>query len=257
MKRLIGIRAIHQRNIQTAVLEAKRNGFGILEIHLSSPQFLPQRYDPTDLKKVKVFAKKNNVILQTHSEIGQSLIQADAILRKAEKQKLKQIVQFSRRIGARCLTLHIGDAPAYHFGIGKSIPNDVLYTDYYAELFRDSMKFITVIASKDLPVCIENDRLIPKYQNLLNGFLKTNKIFLTWDLMKTLRKDQWKFFKKNIQYVRNIHVSSAGHDSLRGHEKDFTLFFNFLQAESIPMVIEIIPLKKAIETKNIIRKAGL
>ena len=57
---------------------------------------------------IKNFAKNNNMILQAHTEIGQSIIQLDPIIREAEKKRLLRDVEFSLSIGARCLTLHIG-----------------------------------------------------------------------------------------------------------------------------------------------------
>ena len=45
----LGMRAVHQKNIKSAILEAKRNGFEVLEIHLSSPQFLPQNHTPKQI----------------------------------------------------------------------------------------------------------------------------------------------------------------------------------------------------------------
>ncbi len=257
----LGIRAIHQKNIQTAIIQAKKNGFDVLEIHLSSPQFQPQHFTQLQLKEIKDFAKKNGILLQTHSEIGQSLIQVDNILRKAEKLKLKQIIRFSRKIGARCLTLHIGDAPGYHAGPGKHTGNDILYAKYYASLFEDSIKHIISVARKDLFVCIENDNFLPAYQNILSKYLQTNKIFLTWDLMKSysfkpvkiLLKDQFKFMKKNINYIRNVHISGPSHAGINGYENDFMPFLKLLQNKNIPIILEILSLPESIRTKRIIQ----
>jgi hypothetical protein len=259
----LGIRAIHQKNIKTAITQAKRNGFDILEIHLSSPQFQPQSYKQNQLSEIRDFAKKSGITLQTHSEIGQSLIQADEILRKAEKLKLRQIIQFSQKIGARCLTLHIGDAPGYNAGPGNHISNDALYSKFYSGLFEDSVKYIISIAPKDLFVCVENDSLLPIYQKILNKYLPTNKVFLTWDLMKSytfeptkkLRKDQFQFMVKNINYVRNVHISGPGHAGLEGYENDLAPFIKLLQDKNIPVVFEVLSLPEAILAKKIVQNS--
>jgi sugar phosphate isomerase/epimerase len=256
----LGMRAVYQKDIRSAILEAKKNGFEVLEIHLSAPQFLPQNYSPEQLKAIKSFAAKNNIILQTHSEIGQSLIQADEILRKAEKQKLKQMVMFSRQLGARCLTVHIGKAPQYHLGIGGEIKNDVTYAKHYTALFEDSVKYIISIAPKDLYIAIENDNLLPGYQKVLDKYLKTGKVFLTWDILKSysghaekLKDDQWKFVQRNIQHVRNIHVSGPRHGSIQGCEKKFAQFFELFKNKNLPMIIEIISLEEALKAKTFIQ----
>ena len=259
----LGIRAIHQKDIKTAIVEAKQNGFDVLEIHFSSPQFIPEHYTPLQLSEIKALAEKNNIVLQTHSEIGESLIQASTIMRKAERARLQEMVQFSQKIGARCLTLHIGDAPGYHTGI-ESIHNDKLYAKHYAALLEDSVKYIVSIAPKNLSICIENDNLLGGYQNVLDKYLKTNKVFLTWDIMKSFtyqpkkefHPDQWRFLRRNIDYVRNIHISGPKHAGLSGHETDFVKCFELLRGRDIPMVIEVLSLKDAIQTKKIIRNLG-
>ncbi len=251
----LGMRAVHQKDLPTAISEAKENGFEVLEIHLSSPQFLPQNYSAGQLIKIKDFSAKNNITLQTHSEIGQSLIQADSILRTAEKQKLKEIIQFSRNIGARCLTLHVGDAPGYSLGTGKRVSNDVLYAKYYSKLFEDSIKYIVSIAPKGMLICIENDNLLPAYQKVLGKYLKTGKVFLTWDIMKS-GPEQQRFVKKNLRYVKNLHISGPHHAGLKGYERDYLEFFKLFQGKDIPMIVEIISLENALETKALIRSLG-
>lgn len=259
----LGIRAVHQKNIRTAILEAKKNGFEILEIHLTSPQFLPERYTQSQLAEIKNFAEKNNIILQTHSEIGQSLVRAGSIIRKAEKQKLRKIIQFSQKIGARCLTLHIGEAPGYYSGPGQVSRNNDVYTKFYMNLLEDSLKNIIKIAPKDLYICIENDKLNVNYEKVLDKYLKAGKFFLTWDFMKTysyqptrkIRQDQLKFFKKNINSVRNVHISGPSHAGLTGYEKDFTPFLKLLKGKDISVILEILSLPEAIKAKVLIQNA--
>ena len=263
----IGIRAIHQKDIKTAILEAKNNGFKVLEIHFSSPQFLPEKYTQKALKEIRLFAEKNGIILQSHSEIHQSLIQIDSILRKAEKERVEKMIQFNRNIGARSLTLHPGAAPQFLAGPGKEIRNDDVYAKYYTELFEDSIKHIVSLKVTDLFVCIENAdwNFTEKYQKILDRYLKTGKVFLTCDVMKTyiytptlnIKKDQWKFFKRNRRYVRNIHLSGKSHGGLSGFEKEYTKILSLFQNKDIPVILEILSLKEAIKSKKIFQKTLL
>ena len=248
------------------VLEAKKNNFEVLEIHFSSPQFLPQNYTKEQADEIKLFAKKNGVILSTHSEIGQSLIVTDNISREAEKKKLKRMVDFSRKIGAINLTLHPGKASAYYSGPGKSTSNEELYSEYYAGLFEDSIKHLVSIAKNDLCICIENtDKFSVTYQKILSKYLKTGKLFLTWDIMKSfsshkpemkLYEDRVRFLKGNLKYVRNLHISGPSHGGLEGYEKDFASFFELFKGKNIPMIIEIIDLEEVLKARKIIRELG-
>jgi sugar phosphate isomerase/epimerase len=262
----LGMRAVHQKDIKTAIIEAKKNGFDVLEIHLTSPQFLPQNYTNEQLSDLKALAIKNNIILQTHSEIGQSMLLADNTLRDAEKKKLKKMIDFSRKLGAVSLTLHPGKAPSYYSGPGKSTNNDNVYVKYYNMLFEDSIKHIVSIAPKDLFICIENtDNFKTDYQKILSAYLKTGKVFLTWDIMKSyssfqpekkLHEDRMMFLKKNIQYVRNFHISGPSHGGLEGHEDAFITFFEMFKDKNVPMIIEILSLEEVTRAKKIIRGLG-
>ncbi len=262
----LGIRAVHQKDIKTAILEAKKNGFEMLEIHLTSPQFLPQNYTVFQLGEIKYFAEKNGISLSTHAEIGQTLILSDALLREAVKKQLKNMVEFSRKIGAISLTLHPGKAPAYYSGPGKSIVNDDLYSKYYSSLFEDSVKHLVSVATKDLFICIENtDNFNVGYQKVLDKYLKTGKVFLTWDIMKgyssyhpevKLHDDSFNFLKRNIKYVKNLHISGPSHGGIQGYEKEFITFFALFKNKDIPMIIEILSLEESVKAKNIIRDLG-
>lgn len=262
----LGMRAIHQKDIKTAVVEAKKNGFEVLEIHFSSPQFLPQNYTGEQAKEIKLFAQNQGIVISTHSEIGQSLILTDNISREAEKKKIKRMIDFSIKIGAVNLTLHPGKTSVYYSGPGKSTSNEDLYIKYYTSLFEDSIKHLVSIASKNLCICIENtDNFSTSYQKILSKYLKSGKLFLTWDIMKSfsthkpemkLYVDRVNFLKRNIKYVKNLHISGPSHSGLKGYEKDFISFFNLFKNKGIPMIIEIVSLSEAVKAKNIIRDLG-
>lgn len=262
----LGMRAVHQKDLRTAILEAKENGFNVLEIHFSSPQFLPQNYTSEKAKEIKLFAQEQGIILSTHSEIGQSLILTDNLSREAEKKKIKRMVDFSCKIGALNLTLHPGKASAYYSGPGKSTSNEDLYGKYYAELFEDSIKHLVSVASQKLCICIENtDNFSLVYQKILSKYLKSGKLFLTWDIMKSfsshkpemkIYEDRVSFLKRNAKYVRNLHISGPSHGGLDGYEKDFLFFFEFFKGKNIPMIIEIVSLSETIQAKKIIRGLG-
>ncbi len=261
---LLGMRAVHQKNIQAAVSEAKHNGFNALEIHLSSPQFLPQNYPATLLKEIKNFAIEQNIILQIHAEIGQSLILADSIIRRAEKQRLKRLVEFGLALGARCLTLHPGAAPGY-LSNHRVISNDQVYPKYYQGLFKDSLAYLASLKKENFYICVENtDNFNTGYQKILQGYLRARKLFLAWDIMKSfnfkpkpqLKKDQWLFLNRNLRYVKNIHISGPWHSGIKGLEKSYKNFFELLKLSNSPVIIETLLLKDVLETKKIIRNLG-
>lgn len=260
----IGNRAIYQSSIRVAISEAKKNGFAVLEIHLTSPQFMPYGFSKKELLAIKNFSKKQGIILQTHAPLEQSLIFTGKELRQAAKDQIKTMIGFSQAIGARCLTLHPGKAAIYHTDDGKKLKDDELFPKFYSNLFEDSIKYITSIATKNFYVCIENtDNFTSGYQKVLNKYLSSGKVFLTWDIRKNytyttneLIEQQWKFVQKNKNYVKNIHISgfNNAHGGLKGWEDKLDRFFKLFGNEGLPMIIEIMPLQSALEAKKIINR---
>src|SRR3989344_785812 len=206
----IGNRAIYQPNIQAAISEAKKYGFAVLEIHLTSPQFLPYNYSKKQLAEIKSFTEKQGVTLQIHAPLEHSLIFTNPELRRAAKAQLETMIRFGREIGARCLTLHPGKAAIYHTDDGEKLKDDELFPEFYSDLLEDSIKHISSIAPKDFFVCIENtDNFTLQYQEVLDKYLPTGKVFLTWDIRKNytytaneLIEKQWDFVKRNKKYVK-------------------------------------------------------
>ena len=255
-----GCRAIYQSDMYSAIKEAKKFDFQVLELHCNAPKFAPENFSKKERIKIKRFAKENNIILQTHAPLELSLIFTNSHIREAVKLCLKDLVTFSRDIGARCLTLHPGKAAMYNTADGKKSKDDDIYSEYYSKLFEDSIKYIVSIAKKDVFVCIENtDNFTPKYMRILSKYLPLGKIFLTLDIMKCytytdirLIRNQWDFFVKNKKYVKNIHASGALHGGLRGWEKKIKKFFRLFNFSGLSVIIEILPIKNAVETKKLL-----
>lgn len=260
----LGHRVIYQNNINLALKEAKKNNFGIIEIHISAPQFLPRSFSSAKLQSAKNLAERYNITIQIHAPLELSLIFVNEDLRRAVKKQIKELFTFCEAINARNVTLHIGKADTYHDVNGKKFKNDDIYPKLYSKLFEDSLKYIVSIAPKGLNVCIENtDNFNSNYQKVLQKYLHTGKLFLTWDIRKSfgyenkkLIKEQWKFIKKNANYVKNLHISglTSSHGEIKKWDNEFNKFFNLFKNKNLPIIIEIIPLDSAIRAKNIIKK---
>ena len=258
----IGYRTIYQKNIRSAIKEAKKNGFKVIEIHLTSPQFIPSAYSSKELKSIKSLAIKESVILQVHTPLEQSLIFVNKELRSSAKRQVEEMIKFCRNLGAKCLTLHPGKAAIYHAADGKKIKDDEVYSKFYKGLFEDSIKHIISVAPKNFFVCIENtDNFTSQYQKILDEYLPSGKLFLTWDIRKNysyttneLIKEQWKFVQRNKDYVKNLHVSgfSTAHGEIKGWEEKLDRFISLFGNKGLSLIIEIMPLKYALEAKKII-----
>jgi len=258
----IGYRTIYQKSIRSAIKEAKQNGFKVIEIHLTSPQFVSTNYTLKELKLIKTLASKEGITLQVHAPLEQSLIFVNKELRTGAKKQVEEMIKFSKGLGAKCLTLHPGKAAIYHTSDGKKIKDDDIYSEFYKKLFEDSTKHIVSISPKDLFVCIENtDNFTSQYQKVLAKYLPTGKIFLTWDIRKNysytsneLINEQWKFVKKNKDYVKNLHISgfSTAHGEIKGWEDKLDKFIKLFNDQALSLIIEIMPLKDALKAKIII-----
>ncbi len=259
----IGTRAIYQKNIRLAIEEAKGNDFKVLEIHLSAPQFSPSKYSTQELQLLNDFAKEKNIILQVHAPLELSLIFTSEELRKGAKKQIEEIALFCKSLGARCLTLHPGKSAIYNTVDGKKIKDDDIYADFYSNLFEDSIKhIISIVSPDDLFICIENTDNFLRYQKVLDKYLPSGKIFLTWDIRKNyfyttdeLIEEQWKFVQKNKECVKNLHISGldSSHGSLDNCEEKFNKFLELFSNNGLPIIIEILPIEQATQAKDFIR----
>ena len=159
--------------------------------------------------------------------------------------------------------MHIGKAPIYHDVNNKKLISDEIYPDLYSKLLEDSLKYITRIAPKNLFICIENTDNFVRHRKIIQKYLKTGKLFLTWDIRKNysydsgkLIKSQWDFVKKNKKYVKNLHISGleGSHGEIKKWDKRFDKFIELFKEESLPLIIEILPLKSALQAKKVIDK---
>ena len=260
----IGQRAIYQKDIKSAILETSKNGFEVLEIHLSSPQFMPENYSLKQINKIKKIAQENNVILQFHAPLEHSLIFTNQEMHSSALKRIDKMIAFSQKVKARCLTLHPGKVAMYNLADGTKLKDDDIYSEFYQKLFEDSVKHIVSVSPADLFVCIENtDNFTANYQNILEKYLKTKKIFLTWDIRKNytydtneLIKEQWRFVNKNKSCVKNLHVSGFdnAHSQLKGWEEKIIPFLKLFNNQTLPIIIEIMPLKQTIKAKNIFER---
>lgn len=246
----LGIRAIYPKNINLSLKDYGKENFDVVEAHLSSPQFYLSRK-----------ALLRETTLQVHAPLELSLIFTGEKLRNGSKEELSKIVKFSQKLKARCLTIHIGKAATYHEAKGKQLKNDDIYPELYSNLLEDSLKHIVSIAPKDLFICIENTDNFVRYQKTIEKYLKTGKLFLTWDIRKSysydtgkLIKDQWDFVKRNKKYVKNLHISGleGSHGEIKKWDKRFDRFIDLFKDQDLPMIIEVFPLESALKAKTVI-----
>jgi len=255
----IGLRAIYQKNIRTAIIEARQNGFEVLEIHLSAPQFQPEKYSHRELKSLALLAKKNNIILQVHASLESSLLFLNQFLRKATRSQILETIKFSRALRARCLTLHPGSVYGYHPANGVKIKNDDEFRKAYCRLFEDGLKLVSSAKVGNLIVCIENtDNFNADYRKILEKYLKQGKLFLTLDIRKLFsfnnipQKEQNNFVQKNKSYVKNIHISSPGsaHGIIEKNERELLKYLEIFKNKDLPLIFEVLPLKATLESKK-------
>jgi len=178
-------------------------------------------------------------------------------IRIAQKKQIRKVVEFSKRIGADCVTFHPGKAPIYHSADGRKLFNEDFYPRHYTRLFTDSIEFLETLSRQELAICIENtDYFFAGYQDVLSQHLKNRRIYLCWDIMKgfsyesgDLRPDQWRFLRAHLMHVRNLHISGPAHGALDDTDKIGEVLRLFIDTET-PLVIEIDPIEYALDARE-------
>ena len=105
-----------------------------------------------------------------------------------------------------------------------------------------------------------NDAFQVPVMKILEKFLEKRKLFLTWDIAKTynkdgsIKKEEMKFFLKNIESIKNVHIHDvnkvAGHQIIGKGFVDYKFFFNKLKRFDVNYIIEIRPHSNVIKSRD-------
>jgi sugar phosphate isomerase/epimerase len=220
----IGYHVVFDESIEDAIGYAARNGFTSIQVDLNMPAFFPERFTADHRARIRDVAARTGVTITLHApELAlQSLHRTvlHAILRR-----LEEIIAFARAIRARSVTVHPG--PAQTFNVAGEPPQRVpeMDPDAYRERFGGALRALARCSDGAPFLCIENKAFTPLLMDVLRAVMRSDALYLTWDLAKMYRRDGTviedveAFYVANLERIREVHlhdVTAAGQHQLVG-----------------------------------------
>ena len=252
--------AIDEKNISEAIIFAKENGMGAVEISMNVPAFLPQRYEKAERAEIKKLAEENGISLSLHGPENLSFLNIQPKLLWAAKESYKEIIDFADDIGAKRITVHIGDNVCYTL-TDKKVYLDDLYPEIYKEILFKVLRELRDYAKGKAYLCLENTGRFNEFlSEALDELLKEGDLYLTFDWGHAHNKPiQQQFMLSHKEYIRNCHVhdnnGKSDHQILFTGEVPIMKYIDELYENDLNFIIEVRPRDKAVEAFSELKKA--
>ena len=260
----LGYHVVYDKSIEKAIDYASANDFASIQIDLTMPKFFPEKYDKAARRRIREYAEKRNVEITLHLP-GEdfSLQTLHSRIRSAIIERIKEIIDFARDLGATRVTIHPGIVPVFTMpGLGD-VPITEQYPGIHREMLDGALRELSRYAEGKTQLCVENSPFSLIVMDVLEKLLpKEKNLFLTWDIAKayradgSLKTDVEKFFLKHIDRVRECHLHDrtdrGAHDVIGKGKIDFVRYLNLLGDFDVGYTIEVRPRERALQCLKII-----
>jgi len=240
-----------------------KSGFKCVELNGTHPCFFPENIKDSDRRAIK----EAPIDVLMHAPADISLFSLHKNISNASVARLKEFIDFVIECNIKNLTVHIGST--FRVALGEKITyiHEVLPELFKEALKRNLQELVNYSLKKSYRISIENAGGF-RYQishEVLEEFLKQEKIYLTWDIGHTNtlinRPAEYQIeltlFKKYKHLIREVHL----HDN-KGNEDEHNVIgkgnVNFEGYRELLIntpefyVLEVRPKERAIESKRII-----
>ena len=247
--------SIGETGILDSMKFAKCNGFNAVEINMNMKCFFPENYEEHDIENIKKYKKENDIEITMHAPEDIFILNLHEKVRNAGIDRLKEIIEFGKSIEASRITIHIGPTPYFTLTDNKYYL-DTAYHKEYKEILKDCLVELSNYCEQDIKLCVENSGRFTKelYQDILDDMVDTKNIFLTWDIGHSYYEvyDEIKFFKRNIDKIKTVHVHDVNdisdHQVVGDGKIDFPKYIEDIGCKDKVYIIEVRPREKALKS---------
>ncbi|WFD09302.1 sugar phosphate isomerase/epimerase family protein [Tepidibacter hydrothermalis] len=247
--------SVGEKSILDSMEFAKINGFNAVEINMNMKCFFPENYDEKDIENIKKYKRENDIEITMHAPEDIFLLNLHEKVRNAGIDRLKEIIEFGKNIDASRMTIHIGPTPYFTLTDKKYYLDDI-YHEEYKNILENCLLDLSDCCENKIKLCVENSgRFTQKlYQDVLNNIMNKKNIFLTWDIGHSYFElyDEIKFFKKNIDKIKTVHVHDVNdisdHQVVGNGKIDFSKYVEDIGCKDKVYILEVRPREKALES---------
>ena len=252
-----GYHVVYDRDLYDAIDFASTHRFGFIVPDLMIPRFWPERYGPSERRRVRRFAEDHDVSISFHAPSDNLNLAAPyPEVRSGILRRMGSCLELARDLEAERFTIHPSQPPDFASG-GQ--PGHYLEDHHgvYAESLANGLRGIVEMA-EGVQVCVENDPLTPFVEGILEGLLEEGfDLFLTLDVPKA--EDPRKgepverveaFYMRNSDRVREAHLHDRRpggryHDILGQGDVNFKRYLELLAPLDVHFNLEIRPREEA------------
>lgn len=253
-----GYHSVYAETYFSGIDDAKNHGFDFVQFDLGVPAYFLNELSADKLAEIRSYADNNGVEVTFHSPGDNVSLFCDyPIIRQGILDEFKLMLEKANAIGARHMTFHTGIYPMFKKSRSKA---DDSKAHYYENVLYDNLKSL-IDNSGNVLICVENSGLDDTARNAIQRLInETNKLYLTLDIAKMylsdnkLNEDDFSFFEKNKDHIREIHVHDKN-DQFGSHQivgdgyVDFSLFKPFFNKDTY-LNFEVRPVEAAKQAKD-------
>ena len=254
-----GYHAVYPNDFFEGIDDAYKNGFDFVQFDLGVPAFFLDNLAAADLKKIKDYAKNNNVEITFHSPGDNvSLFCDPPLIRKGILDELKLILEKANILNAHHVTFHAG---VYSQFKKSGYNQDDSRSAYYEDVLYENIKYL-IDNCGDVLICVENHCFTQTVKNVAKKMIdEKNPLFLTLDTAKIyyyggteVNQQDYAFFLEYKDFIREIHIHDmnkkfGSHQTVGTGLVDFKLFQKFYN-EKVYVNFEVRPVEAAVISKD-------
>jgi sugar phosphate isomerase/epimerase len=246
----IGYHVVFDESIEEAIRYASRNGFTSIQVDLNLPRFFPERFTANHRARLRDLAARTGVTIVLHApELALQTLHRTVLL--AILRRLEEVIEFARALGVRSVTIHPG--PVQTFNVAGEPPQRVpeMDPDAYHKRFGGALRALARCSQGEPFLCIENKAFTPLMMEVLGTIMRTDPLYLAWDLAKMYRRngavheEVEAFYLANLARIREVHlhdVTTAGqHQHIGTGFVEFAKYLALTRCRNVNYTIEVRP----------------
>jgi len=255
-----GYHVVYDRDIYDAIDFASDHSFGYVVPDLTVPRFWPEKFRPSELRRIRRYASDHGVSISFHGPSENlNLATPFSEVRCGIFHRMKLCLEMARDLEAERFTIHPSH-PQDFASDGKPGTFIEDHRDIYVDALRESIREIAALG-EGVQVCVENEPLTPFVESILEELMaEEENLFLTLDAPKAQDPSKGapiehieSFYTRHIHRVREAHLHDRRpgglfHDVLGFGEVDVGKYLRMLAPHDVHFTLEIRPRENAYQS---------
>jgi len=221
-----------------------------LEVNLNRPEYFPEQFDSKKRTAIRKLAEEANLRLLLHAPDDINLLSRHKNIRLAGVERLKEMLNFGKELGAVYFTLHTGKVGLVASGSGRVKIMQHPTFKPLAENFRDSALRLLEAADGKPDLGFENTNHFEGFfEKIIAELLEQTSLKLTWDIGHSFAETPEKvqatlnFFFTHLPRVQTVHLHDRNpktdHLPVGSGTIPWKRFGEVLQTDRIFKIVEV------------------